>query len=165
MAIWFLKYIIAIIAKITLCTWKMSQKNMNWWWYFGAFGWLSYWWCSCGHVRKGWSQPGCRGRRWWGKCSHTCRKTGRWFQWCYTISLCHRPSLWKSCSTPPVALHPTPLSSCLLWAPPPRCSQVDMGLPERERFISNKSDITCLRPFRKYVYICFLAEMRRSFEK
>lgn len=113
---------------------------MYWWCYSGAFGRLSYWWCSCGHVQKGWSRPGCRGRRWWGTCSHTCREMGRWFQWCYMTSRCHRPALWRPCSTPPAAPRPTPPSSCLLWAPPPRCSLGDTGLTERETFISYKSE-------------------------
>lgn len=91
----------------------------------------SYWWCSCGRGSKGWSRPGCRGRRWWGRCSHMCSRTGMWFQRCYTTSLCHRPFLWKLCSTPPLAPHPTPRSIFLPWAPPPRCSLGDMDLREK----------------------------------
>lgn len=89
------------------------------------------WWCSCGRGPLGWSRPGCRGRRWWGRCSRTCRRMGTWFRWCCRSPPSRRPSWWKPCSTPPVAPRPTPPSSCLRWAPSPRCSLGDMDLLEK----------------------------------
>lgn len=95
---------------------------------------VTYSWCSCGHGSRDWTRPDCRERRWWGRCSHTCRRIGTSFQWCCMISLFHRPSLWKRCSSLPGPPVPTPPSSFLLWVLPPRCSQGDMDLLERHCF-------------------------------
>lgn len=109
----------------------------------------SYWWCSCARRRKGWSQPGCRERRWWGRCSRRCMWRDRWCLWCCKTSPCHRPSLWRPCSTGPAALPPTPQSSSPARAPPPRCSQVDMDLQGKGEKVDAgcvNSKSACLSP-------------------
>lgn len=123
--------LISLKYKSRCMTWKQKHALVVMQ-HAGAPVWWSYWWCSCGRVPEGWTPPGCRGRRWRGRWSHTCRKIGRWFRWCCRKSLSRRPSLWKPCSTPPVARCPTPASSCRTLAPPPTCSPEDMGLAEKE---------------------------------
>lgn len=96
----------------------------------------SYWWYNWTHLPVDWSQPGCRWTWWWGRCSHTCSRSDRWCQWCYSAPQTRRLSWQKRCSTPPGASQSTTPSSYPPGAHLPRFAPQGMGLTER-----HKSDI------------------------